>query len=88
MISSTPRRFTFSDFEHAPKIHLLLMAVPDEKKAAALLLFHKYRYSDFALDKPFMPQFTANIKNLNRRYLYGPQTENHCGKPGLVEARS
>ena len=58
------RAFYRYDFDHAPKIHLLLMAVPDEKKAAALLLFHKYRYSDFALDEPFMPQFTANIKNL------------------------
>ena len=58
------RAFYRYDFEHAPKIHLLLMAVPDEKKTAALLLFHKYRYSDFALDKPFMPQFMANIKNL------------------------
>ena len=52
------------DFDTAPGISKLLEALPDEKRDVAMLLFHRYRYSDFDLDSPFMPQFKANTEKL------------------------
>ena len=54
------------DFDTAPGISKLLEALPDEKRDVAMLLFHRYRYSDFDLDSPFMPQFKANAESLIR----------------------
>ena len=58
------REFYRYDFSIAPTINRLLEAVPDHHKEDALLLFHRYRYSDFDLDKPFLPQFKANNEKL------------------------
>lgn len=63
-MSEDMREFYRYDFDSASGINKLLEAVPEEKKDVAMLLFHQYRYSDFDLDSPFMPQFKANTEKL------------------------
>lgn len=58
------REFYRYDFAMAPTVNGLLNAVPEYSKTDALLLFQRYRYSEYDLDKPFMPQFRANTKKL------------------------
>ena len=63
-MSEDVREFYRYDFGMAPTINGLLKAVPDHHKEEALLLFHRYRYSDYDLGKPFLPQFRANTEKL------------------------
>ena len=58
------REFYRYDFCISPQIHKLLLAVPNDLTETALLQFHRYRYSDFDLNSPFMPQFKANTEKL------------------------
>ena len=63
-MSEDVREFYRYDFGMAPPINEFLKAVPDHHKEEALLLFHRYRYSDYDLGKPFLPQFRANTEKL------------------------
>lgn len=39
---------------------MLLKKIPESRKTEALLHFHRLRYSEFDLDKPFLEQFGRN----------------------------
>lgn len=62
--SSQDREFWEIDVGSARELAQLLERVPQEKKARAILLFLLYRYSDFDLDKSFIPQFRDNTEKL------------------------
>lgn len=54
------REFLTADFSSAGPIAMLLKKIPESRKTEALLHFHRLRYSEFDLDKPFLEQFGRN----------------------------
>ena len=62
--SSQDREFWEIDVSSARELAQLLGKVPQEQKARAMLLFLLYRYSDFDLEKAFIPQFRSNTEKL------------------------
>lgn len=56
--------FVHLDFFNAVPIADLLRQIPEYKKEAAIMFFLRYKYSDYALDKPFQEQYEANIHSL------------------------
>lgn len=58
------RVFLASDFGKAPQISILLRGIPENRKTEALLHFHRLRYSEYDLDKPFLDQFRRNQEKL------------------------
>lgn len=62
--SSQDREFWEIDVGSARDLAQLLGRVPQEQKARAMLLFLLYRYSDFDLEKAFIPQFRDNTEKL------------------------
>lgn len=56
--------FVNLDFRSAIPIAALLRRIPESRKKDALLLFLRYKYSDFDLDKPFQAQYEKNIETL------------------------
>ena len=62
--SSQDREFWGLDVGSARELAQLLEKIPQERKARAMLLFLLYRYSDFDLDKAFIPQFRNNTEKL------------------------
>lgn len=58
------REFLRADFGKARDIARLLRAVPSERRAEAVLHFHRLLYSEFDLDQPFWPQYKRNQTNL------------------------
>ena len=58
------RAFLQVDYANAVPIARLLRQIPEERKTGALLHFHRLRYSEFDLDKPFLEQFQHNQKAL------------------------
>lgn len=62
--SSQDREFWELDVGSARELAQLLGRVPQEQKARAMFLFLLYRYSDFDLEKAFIPQFRSNTEKL------------------------
>lgn len=62
--SSQDREFWEIDVGSARELAQLLGKVPQEQKARAMFLFLLYRYSDFDLEKAFIPQFRNNTEKL------------------------
>jgi len=58
------RAFVKLDFNTTVPIANLMRQIPEERKKEALLLFLRYKYSDFDLDKPFQEQYERNIRSL------------------------
>lgn len=58
------RAFLQVDYANAGPIASLLRRIPEERKTGALLHFHRLRYSEFDLDKPFLEQFKRNQEAL------------------------
>lgn len=58
------RAFLQVDYANAVPIARLLRQIPEERKTGALLHFHRLRYSEFDLDKPFLEQFQHNQEAL------------------------
>lgn len=59
--SDEDREFLKLDVGTAGKIAQLLLRIPEEKKSQAVLLFWRYKYSEYELEKPFMEQYQHNI---------------------------
>lgn len=62
--STQDREFWELDVGSVRELAQLLGRVPQEQKARAMLLFLLYRYSDFNLEKAFIPQFRSNTEKL------------------------
>lgn len=58
------RAFLQVDYANAGPIASLLRRIPEDRKTGALLHFHRLRYSEFDLDKPFLKQFQRNQEAL------------------------
>lgn len=58
------RAFLQVDYANAGPIASLLRRIPEERKTGALLHFHRLRYSEFDLEKPFLEQFQHNQEAL------------------------
>lgn len=56
--------FWETDVGSARELALLLEKIPEYRKPQALMLFLRYKYSDFDLDKPFTEQFRSNNEKL------------------------
>ncbi len=52
------------DMGSAVAIAKLLKTIPDDRKAHALMLFWRYKYSDFDLEEPFLEQYRRNLQQL------------------------
>lgn len=52
------------DFRSTVPIADLLRQIPEKRKKMALILFLRYKYSDFDLDMPFMKQYERNMETL------------------------
>lgn len=55
------RAFLKLDFGSAAEIARLMRMVPESDKRTAMLLFWRYRYSEFNLDQPFLSQYEKNL---------------------------
>ena len=55
------RAFLKLDFGSVAEIARLMRMVPEFEQKTAMLLFWRYRYSDFNLDQPFLPQYEKNL---------------------------
>lgn len=62
--SEEDRRYVELDYGAAKKIAILLRSIPETRKTQAALLFLRYKYSEFDLDKPFLEQFQRNQERL------------------------
>lgn len=62
--SSQDREFWEIDVGSARELAQLLDRIPQGRKAQAMFLFLLYRYSDFDLEKAFIPQFRNNTVKL------------------------
>lgn len=58
------REFVREDYSQAGPIAMLLKRIPEERKTEAVLHFHRMRYSEYDLDKPFLDQFRRNQEKL------------------------
>lgn len=58
------QEFVNLDFRSAIPIANLMRRIPKSRMKEALLLFLRYKYSDFDLDKPFQEQYEKNIETL------------------------
>ncbi len=58
------REFLQMDMGSAVAIAKLLKTIPDDRKAHALMLFWRYKYSDFDLEEPFLEQYRRNLQQL------------------------
>lgn len=58
------REFLKLDLGSAVAIAKLLRGIPDEHKAQAMMLFWRFKYSDFDLEEPFLPQYRRNMQRL------------------------
>ena len=54
------RAFMQTEYTHAGPIAMQLRKIPEHRKTEALLHFHRLRYSELDLDKPFLEQFQRN----------------------------
>lgn len=58
------REFMSADYGRVVELARLLRDIPEDRKSDAVLHFHRLRYSEFDLDKPFMDQFRRNQEKL------------------------
>lgn len=58
------RAFLQTDYAKVKPISRLLRSIPEHRKTEALLHFHRLRYSEYDLDKPFLEQFQRNQEKL------------------------
>ena len=58
--SPESRAFMQAEYTHAGPIAMQLRKIPEHRKTEALLHFHRLRYSELDLDKPFLEQFQRN----------------------------
>lgn len=58
------RDFVQMDYGSAKKIAWLMRRVPEERQRQAVLLFWRYKYSDFDLEQPFLEQYQHNMQAL------------------------
>lgn len=58
------RAFMQADFADTVPIARLLRSIPEHGKNEALFHFHRLRYSEYNLDRPFLEQFLQNQKQL------------------------
>ena len=59
------RAFLRSDLGSAPDIARLMHRIPETHRRQAMLLFWRYKYSDFDLDQPFLVQHENNLQRLS-----------------------
>lgn len=62
--SQEDREFLSLDYGSARDIARSLRRIPEERRTEAVFHFLRYKYSDFNLDKPFLPQYQRNLKRL------------------------
>ena len=58
------RAFMQAEYTQAGPIAAQLRNIPEHRKTEALLHFHRLRYSELILDKPFLEQFQRNQEKL------------------------
>ena len=58
------RAFMQAEYTQAGSIAAQLRNIPEHRKTEALLHFHRLRYSELDLDKPFLEQFQRNQEKL------------------------
>lgn len=63
------RAFLRLDLGTAPDIARLMRRIPETHRQQAMLLFWRYKYSDFDLDKPFLVQHEKNLQRLSAALL-------------------
>ena len=56
--------FLNTDIGSAQEIERLLKKIPEHKRTRAVMMFLFYKYSDYDLDKSFLPQFKNNNDKL------------------------
>ncbi len=62
--SQESRAFMQAEYTQAGPIAAQLRRIPEHRKTEALLHFHRIRYSELDLDKPFLEQFQRNQTKL------------------------
>lgn len=65
MVTAEDRAFLRSDLGSAPDIARLMRRIPETNRRQAMLLFWRYKYSDFDLDQPFLVQHENNLQRLS-----------------------
>lgn len=63
-LTEEDRAFLTLDYDSAKPVADLLRRIPESKLSAALMRFLFFKYSAFELDKPFLPQYSRNLKQL------------------------
>jgi uncharacterized protein len=58
------KAFLKMDLASAPDIASLMRRIPETHRTQAMLLFWRYKYSDFDLDQPFLGQYAKNLQQL------------------------
>lgn len=58
------KAFLRMDLGSARDIARLMRRIPDFHRQQAMLLFWRYKYSDFDLDQPFLKQYAKNLQQL------------------------
>jgi hypothetical protein len=58
------RVFLQADYSRAPLIVSLLKRIPEERRTTAAIHFHRFLYSAYDLDKPFLEQYLRNQEKL------------------------
>ena len=62
--SQESRTFMQAEYTQAGPIAALLRRIPEHRKTEAVLHFHRLRYSELDLDKPFLEQYQRNQMKL------------------------
>ena len=63
-LTEEDRAFLRLDYNSVKPIARLLRRIPEPQLSAALMRFMYFKYSAFELDKPFLPQYSRNLKQL------------------------
>lgn len=63
-LTEEDRTFLRLDYASVKPVAGLLRRIPESQLSAALMRFLYFKYSAFELDKPFLPQYSRNLKQL------------------------
>ena len=63
-LTEEEREFIEADVASVVPIASLLQDIPKKEQTIALLHFIRFKYSDFDLDQPFVPQYKRNMAKL------------------------
>ena len=63
-LTDEEREFIEADAASVVPIARLLQDIPQKEQTIALLHFIRFKYSDFDLDQPFVPQYKRNMAKL------------------------